>query len=96
MKHNWILLAITISLFCYSCQQDETGELVFHSVKIYDGSGEEPVIGDVLIENGKIKKVAEHIKCPDCKMINGKGRSVAPGFIDLHAHLEPLPLVPAI
>ncbi|WP_326719882.1 amidohydrolase family protein [Streptomyces sp. NBC_00243] len=42
--------------------------------------------GDVLIENGKITKVAERIDAPDAEVIDASDRIVMPGFIDNHRH----------
>ena len=42
---------------------------------------------DVLCENGKIQKIGENLPAPaGAEVIDGKGRYLAPGFIDLHVH----------
>ena len=44
---------------------------------------------DILIEDGKIKKVADCITLDsDIKEIDAQGKVVMPGFIDLHVHLR--------
>lgn len=43
--------------------------------------------GDILLENGKISCVDEHIECEDAEVIDAKGRHVLPGLIDAHSHL---------
>lgn len=45
-------------------------------------------IYDLLIEDGKIKEVAEQITCYADETIDAKGLYVMPGFIDLHVHLR--------
>ncbi|WP_310602405.1 N-acyl-D-amino-acid deacylase family protein [Anaerosporobacter sp.] len=58
--------------------------------KIYDGTGNEPFISDILIENDKISKIASEIPSDSlqendiCYDLNGL--SVSPGFIDAHSH----------
>jgi len=43
--------------------------------------------GDVLIENGKISKVGQHLSAPDgAVVIDGTGKHVTPGLIDCHSH----------
>ncbi|MFD7324260.1 amidohydrolase family protein [Streptomyces sp. NPDC059875] len=42
--------------------------------------------GDVLVENGKIVKVAERIAAPDAEVIDATDRIVMPGFVDNHRH----------
>ncbi len=43
---------------------------------------------DVLIENGKIVKLAEDIKLHNVEVINAKGCIVSAGLIDIHTHLR--------
>ncbi|MDT0470082.1 amidohydrolase family protein [Streptomyces gibsoniae] len=42
--------------------------------------------GDVLIDNGVITAVAEHIDAPDAEVIDASDRIVMPGFVDNHRH----------
>ncbi|KRQ86230.1 Adenine deaminase [Caloramator mitchellensis] len=46
----------------------------------------QPFKGDVLIEDGKIKKIAETID-EDCEIYVAEDKFVFPGFIDAHSHL---------
>jgi len=43
---------------------------------------------DIYIEDGIIKKIGKNIKVKDAKIIAIKDKYIAPGFIDLHAHLR--------
>lgn len=46
------------------------------------------IVGDVLIEDGKIKEIGEDLVVPlDAKVIDAEGKQVFPGFIDAHTHL---------
>ena len=42
--------------------------------------------GDVLIEDGKIAKVAEAIDAPDAEVFDASNMIVLPGFVDTHRH----------
>lgn len=46
------------------------------------------IVGDILIEDGKIKEIGEDLVVPlDAKVIDAEGKQVFPGFIDAHTHL---------
>ena len=54
--------------------------------KIYDGTGAEAFIGDVLLDGDRIAQVATKIDAAADRMIDMTGLSVAPGLIDAHSH----------
>jgi len=43
---------------------------------------------DVLIEDGRIAAVGEHLSAPGAEMIDAHGAIVAPGFLDIHVHFR--------
>ncbi len=45
-------------------------------------------VRDVLIENGKIKKVGVRVMGRGAKVFDAKGKLVMPGLVDLHTHLR--------
>ena len=60
---------------------------LFKDALIYDGTGAEAFKGDILVENDKIVQVAESITPEEgWEIVDLKGLSVAPGFIDAHTH----------
>ena len=45
---------------------------------------------DILLSGGRIEKIADHIPAEaDMKVLDVSGKIVAPGFIDIHAHVFP-------
>lgn len=44
-------------------------------------------IGDILLEDNKIKKIDKDIICQDAKVIDSTGLHVLPGLIDSHTHI---------
>ena len=56
------------------------------NAKIYDGTGSEPYMGDILIEGDRIAKIAPSIDLPAESVMDLKGLSVSSGFIDGHSH----------
>ncbi|MEN3008079.1 amidohydrolase [Pseudothermotoga sp.] len=47
----------------------------------------QPFVGDVLVEDGKIKKVGQIRSSRSFEMIDLTGKFLLPGFIDAHAHI---------
>ena len=45
-------------------------------------------VRDVLIENGFVSRMGEHIEAHDARIVDASGAIVAPGFIDMHVHLR--------
>jgi dihydroorotase len=45
-------------------------------------------VADVLIENGRIAGVGQHLASPGAETLDATGLIVAPGFIDIHVHLR--------
>ena len=61
--------------------------ILFKGGYIYDGTGSEPFIGDILVDNDKIVKVEHDIPVEDgWDVVDLKGLSISPGFIDAHSH----------
>lgn len=50
-------------------------------------ASEEVFIGDLLIENNKIVKMAHHLDDHADQEIDGRGKTLLPGFIQTHIHL---------
>ncbi len=66
-------------------------DVVITNAQIVDGSGGAPRTGSIAIAGGKIAAVGE-VTGSGARTIDAKGRTVAPGFIDLHSHSD-MPLV---
>jgi N-acyl-D-amino-acid deacylase len=68
-----------------------TGEALPHSntlirnVQIVDGTGSDPVSGDVAIADGVIESIGDLPAAAD-HVVDGGGKFLAPGFIDAHTH----------
>jgi dihydroorotase len=45
-------------------------------------------VRDVLIENGFVAAIGEHLDATDARVVEAGGAFVAPGFIDMHVHLR--------
>ena len=63
--------------------------LLIKNGMLYTMEDEKPFQGDLLIEDGKIAEIAEHIIVDECglQVIDATGLCVYPGLIDAHSHI---------
>jgi N-acyl-D-amino-acid deacylase len=61
-------------------------DTLIRNAHIFEGSGGEPWIGDVAIDDGLICAVGEDSEYAAREVIDGTGQALAPGFIDVHTH----------
>jgi len=73
-------------------QPNKTYDLLFSDAQIIDGSGAEPYRADLLIDDQKILFIGrvDTSKITIEKVVEVKGLTITPGFIDTHAHGDPL------
>src|SRR5215204_5369323 len=57
------------------------------NAQIIDGSGGAPIAGSIAIKDGKIAGVGS-VTGTAAHTIDAKGRTVSPGFIDMHSHSD--------
>lgn len=62
-------------------------DLIIKNGLIVDGTGSEPYMGDILIDEGKITAIGK-VDGQAEQELNADGAVVSPGFIDLHTHLD--------
>ena len=61
--------------------------LLIKNASIFDAIHPDPYQSDILVENGKIKKIAKGIKSKADEVFDAQGLYCFPGFIDAHSHL---------
>ncbi len=76
------------AIFTSSALSAQTFDLIIINGKIIDGSGNSWYYGDVGIIKGKITFIGKRENYDAKKTVDAKGFIVAPGFIDVHAHIE--------
>ncbi len=88
------ILFLILNMACSSVEteDDQFYDLVIINARIVDGSGQPPFTGYVAINNGEIARVGKG--SPEGQIegetLNAENRILSPGFIDLHAHGNPL------
>ena len=72
-----------------------TQSIIISGGTVIDGTGAAPFDADVVVANGRIIEIGQHVAFGDAKIIDASGRVVAPGFIDIKTHSDwTLPLMP--
>jgi predicted amidohydrolase YtcJ len=61
--------------------------LVLRKGKIHTMDGSNRVVEEILIKDGRVVEVGNHVNPHKAKVINLKGRTVVPGIIDNHNHI---------
>lgn len=55
---------------------------------IHDGIRREPYCADILVEEGRIKAIGEHLEIPEgTDVVDAEGLQVYPGFVEAHGHI---------
>jgi N-acyl-D-amino-acid deacylase len=85
MKQFLLLLLITFPVIGFS---QTSYDLIIRNGKIIDGTGNSWYYADVAVKDGKIVLIQKNISGTATKIIDAKGLIVAPGFIDVHGHVE--------
>jgi N-acyl-D-amino-acid deacylase len=88
-----VLTALLLGLLCARADAAEVRyDLLITGARVVDGTGARPFMADLLIKGDTIARIGDIV--PDgivvARTIDAKGRTLAPGFIDTHAHGDPL------
>jgi imidazolonepropionase-like amidohydrolase len=83
---NCIVVFSTCSLIPTHAQSP-SDSLIVQGVRVFDG--EHVLMGqqDVLIENGKITRIAGSRLHAESAIVDGRGRTLPPGLVDSHVHV---------
>ncbi|MFH1941841.1 MAG: D-aminoacylase [bacterium] len=63
-------------------------DVIIKNGKVYDGSLKPGFQADVAVKDGRIVRVGKNISGKADRVIDARGLIVAPGFIDLHTHVD--------
>jgi imidazolonepropionase-like amidohydrolase len=89
MKLVWGTLALLCLPFAAIAQDETPARTLFTNVAVWDGTSEALQPGmNVLIEGNKVAQIsAASISAAGATVIDGNGRTLMPGLIDMHTHL---------
>jgi len=63
-------------------------DVLIRNGRVFDGSFNQAIRADVAVKDGVIVEVSRSIRGTAANVINAKGLTVTPGFIDLHTHVD--------
>lgn len=62
--------------------------LLLQNVRLIDPSQGLDQVADLLLEDGKIAGIGEHLSAEGAEVVDGTGLVAAPGLVDIHVHLR--------
>ncbi len=83
-----VCLTLTVSALVITAQTQAALDLVILGGRIVDGTGNPWFVADIGIRGGQIAEIGRILPTRASKQIDGRGLVVAPGFIDVHTHIE--------
>ena len=80
-------------LFAVAAPAQSTYDVILHNGRVIDGSGNPWYVADVGIRDGHIAAIGRLCpsglaSCPSKRTLDASGLVIAPGFIDVHTHVE--------
>jgi adenine deaminase len=90
-RNTIAFLCLILAPFATVMAQDAKPQqsVLITNANIFDGKSDKLATGmSVLVEGNKIAKIAKSITAPaGATVIDAVGRTMTPGFIDMHAHI---------
>jgi N-acyl-D-amino-acid deacylase len=98
-----LLLAAVLAAFASTLQQAQTNpdaklpayDLVITNARVVDGTGNPWFRADIGVRDGRIARIGRIAGGEAQNVVDARGQIVAPGFIDVHTHVENIYNLPA-
>jgi N-acyl-D-amino-acid deacylase len=85
---NKLSLVLFFIVFLAVSVEAQTADILIKNAKILDGTGNSWFYGDIAVSGGKILQIGKLSGWTAKKVIDATGLVAAPGFIDVHTHIE--------
>tara|TARA_R110000850_G_scaffold64247_3_gene144428 strand:- start:475 stop:1878 length:1404 start_codon:yes stop_codon:yes gene_type:complete len=85
------IIGLSASLFAQDAaeKKEELKQVLFTNVRIFNGMDDKLTEGSVLVEGNLIKAIGTDVEAgKGATIIDGGGRTLMPGLIDMHSHLS--------
>jgi N-acyl-D-amino-acid deacylase len=63
-------------------------DLLIRNALVFDGSGREPAVKDVAIQQGRIRAIGQGLSGQATRVVDADGLALMPGIIDSHTHFD--------
>lgn len=83
---KWLFLLLLLPLAAGA--QLQPCDLLITNGRIIDGTGNSWYQADIAVKEGRILAIGHALRVSPAKTIDATGKIVAPGFIDVHTHIE--------
>lgn len=94
-RHLKLLVAVQSLVFLGACTEEQTPAcrndppgFLITNVSVIDGRGTAAYPADVRVNDGLIANIGDLQECDGETVVDGEGRTLAPGFIDTHSHAD--------
>ncbi|MGI9543309.1 MAG: N-acyl-D-amino-acid deacylase family protein [Cyclobacteriaceae bacterium] len=78
-------------IILFNCQKQVVPyDVILLNGTVYDGTGSDPIKTDIAITGDKIVSIGNLQNKRAHRLVDASDMAIAPGFVDLHAHLDPI------
>jgi imidazolonepropionase-like amidohydrolase len=85
---KFLVLLVLISPIALHAQDDAPNRTLIRDVNVWDGLADDLQNGrDLLIEGNKVAQIGRNLSGDGATVIDGGGRTLMPGLIDMHTHV---------
>ncbi|NVK54156.1 MAG: amidohydrolase family protein [Alteromonadaceae bacterium] len=89
IKHtaNTVAMVLTFNAVLAFSASASANTIFIDNVTVFDSTGSEPYVADVIVQEGRIQDIGPGLKQPsDASMVDGEGLSMVAGLSDIHVH----------